>query len=150
MARPAMSSKVTSKHLTKAENEAKSSMEEKLRGAGDKLKPPKHLTTAQKKIFKFIVKELESSGILGNLDVYVLTECSIALDRMQEIEARINNDPSQLANDKLQQTKDRYTKTFFRCCNELCLSPQSRAKMGNLNLQAKEENPLVKALLEDD
>lgn len=150
MARPAMSAKTTSKHLTKAEAEVKSSTEEKLRGVGGRLRPPKYLTAAQKKIFRFIVKELEGSEILGNLDVYVLTECSIALDRMQEIESRINQDMSQISNDKLLQTKDRYTKSFFRCCNELCLSPQSRAKMGNLNLQAKEENPLIKALMDDE
>ena len=150
VARPAMSAKTTSKHLTKAEAEAKSSTEELLRGRADRLRPPKYLTTAQKKIFKFIVRELEGSGILGNLDIYVLTECCIALDRMQEIESRINQDPVQLSNDKLLQSKDRYTKSFFRCCNELCLSPQSRAKMGNLNLQAKEENPLLKVLSDDE
>lgn len=150
MARPAISAKTTSKHLTKSEAAAKCGTEEKLRGAGDKLRPPKYLTTAQKKIFKFIVRELEGSEILGNLDVYVLTECCIALDRMQEIESRINQDLTQINNDKLLQAKDRYTKSFFRCCNELCLSPQSRAKMGNLNLQAKEENPLIKVLMDDE
>lgn len=150
MARPAISAKTTSKHLTKSEMNAKIGTEEKLKGKADKLRPPKHLTAAQRKIFKFIVKELEGSDILGNLDVYVLTECCIALDRMQDIESRINHDPAQISNDKLLQAKDRYTKSFFRCCNELCLSPQSRAKMGNLNLQAKEENPLIKALLNDE
>ncbi|MBR4627773.1 MAG: phage terminase small subunit P27 family [Ruminococcus sp.] len=150
MARPAISAKTTAKHLTKSETDAKLGTEEKLKGRGDKLRPPKYLTAAQKKIFKFIVRELEGAEILGNLDVYVLTECSIALDRMQEIESRINEEPHNILNDKLLQSKDRYLKSFFRCCNELCLSPQSRAKMGNLNLQAKEENPLIKALLEDE
>ena len=150
MARPAMSAKTTAKHLTKTEMEAKLGTEEKLKGKSDKLKPPKYLTPTQKKTFKFIVKELEGAGILGNLDVYVLSECCIALDRMQEIESKINHEPELIISDKLLQAKDRYTKSFFRCCNELCLSPQSRAKMGNLNLQAKEENPLVKALLDDE
>lgn len=150
MARPSMSAKTTAKHLTKAEKDAKTNTEDKLRGTTEKLKPPKYLSQAQKKIFKFIVSELKSSDILGNLDIYVLAECSIALDRMQEIESRINQDATQLNNDKLLLTKDRYTKSFFRCCNELCLSPQSRAKMGNLNLQAKEENPLMKILSDEE
>lgn len=44
--------------------------------------------------------------------------------------------------------KDKYTKDFFRCCNELSLSPQSRAKLGNINLQVKQqqEDPLLKVL----
>ena len=49
-------------------------------------------------------------------------------------------------------SKDKYTKDFFRCCNELSLSPQARAKIGSLALQAKEkeEDPLIKALKGDD
>ena len=150
MGRPAMSAKVTAKHLSDAEMKSKLAAEERLRGKADRLRPPKYLTASQKKIFRFIVGELQESGVLGNLDVYVLAECSIALDRMQEIESRINQDPVQLSNDKLLQAKDRYTKSFFRCCNELCLSPQSRAKIGNINLTAAEENPLLKILSEEE
>ena len=150
MGRPAMSAKVTAKHLSDAEMKSKLAAEERLRGKADRLWPPKYLTASPKKIFRFIVGEMQESGVLGNLDVYVLAECSIALDRMQEIESRINQDPEQLSNDKLLQAKDRYTKSFFRCCNELCLSPQSRAKIGNLNLTAAEENPLLKILSEEE
>ena len=150
MARPAMSAKTTSKHLTKSEIDAKGGTEDKLRGSADKLRPPSYLTKEQKKIFRFIVGELEASGILGNLDVYVLTECSIALDRMRVIESRINQEFEQITAAALMSAKERYTKSFFRCCNELCLSPQSRAKMGNLSSAAAEENPLIKALSDDE
>ena len=54
-------------------------------------------------------------------------------------------------NPALVRTKDSYTKAFFRYCNELSLSPQSRAKLANINLQASnEENPLIKALMDDE
>ncbi|MDE7105306.1 MAG: P27 family phage terminase small subunit, partial [Ruminococcus sp.] len=121
MARPAMSAKVTAKHLTNDEKSIKIETENKLKGSSDKLKPPLHLTAPQKKIFKFIVKNLESSGILGNLDVYVLTECSICIDRMQTIERQINENPKLLFDSALIATKDRYAKNFQRYCNELCL-----------------------------
>lgn len=146
MARPAMSAKVTAKHLTNDEKNIKIETENKLKGSSDKLKPPSHLTAPQKKIFKFIVKNLESSGILGNLDVYVLTECSICIDRMQTIERQINENPKLLFDSALIATKDRYAKNFQRYCNELCLSPQSRAKIANLNLQAEDKNPLMELL----
>ena len=125
------------------------SNENKLKGDAAQLRPPKYLTTAQKKIFRYIVKNLEAAEILGNLDVYVLSECSICIDRMQDIEAAMNRnnriDPA------LVRTKDSYTKAFFRYCNELSLSPQSRAKLANINLQASnEENPLIKALMDDE
>lgn len=146
MARPAMSANVTSKHLTNDEKNMRLETESRLKGGSDKLRPSKHLTAPQRKIFKFIVSNLESSGILGNLDNYVLDECSICIDRMQTIEKQVNENPELLADSSLMATKDRYTKAFFRYCNELCLSPQARAKIANINLQGKDENPLMELL----
>ena len=102
----------------------------------------------RKKIFKYIVKNLGASGILGNLDIYVLTECSICIDRMQTIEKNLNEKDS--LDPVLIGMKEKYTKAFFRYCNELCLSPQSRAKLANMNLSEKEENPLLIILNDDD
>jgi phage terminase small subunit len=44
--------------------------------------------------------------------------------------------------------KDKYTKDFFRCCNELSLSPQARAKLSisNVNAMKESKNPLLDAL----
>ena len=145
MARPAMSANVTAKHLTNEEKNSRLEMETKLKGSSDKLKPSAHLTVSQRKIFKFIVSNLEQSGILSNLDNYVLSECSICIDRMQYIEKQVNDNPELLTDTSIMSTKDRYTKAFFRYCNELCLSPQARAKIANINLQ-KEENPLMELL----
>ncbi|MDE5834272.1 MAG: P27 family phage terminase small subunit [Ruminococcus sp.] len=145
MARPAMSANVTAKHLTKEEKNSRLETETKLKGSSDKLKPSAHLTVSQRKIFKFIVSNLEQSGILSNLDNYVLSECSICIDRMQYIEKQVNDNPELLTDTSIMSTKDRYTKAFFRYCNELCLSPQARAKIANINLQ-KEENPLMELL----
>lgn len=150
MARPSMSANVTSKHLTNEEKNIRTETENKLKGSADNLKPSKHLTVPQRKIFKFIVSNLESGGILGNLDKYVLDECSICIDRMQTIEKQVNECPELLSDSSLMATKDRYTKAFFRYCNELCLSPQARAKIANLSLQGKDENPLLPLLMNDD
>lgn len=148
MARPSKSVKVASKNLTKDEVRYKGEVEEKVRGSGNNIRPPTYLTSEQKKIFKYIVDELEASGILSNLDGWILETCSIAIDRLQEIETMINDDIDNLINKSLMSAKDKYTKDFFRCCNELCLSPQSRAKLGNLNLQAQEDanDPLLQLL----
>jgi len=148
MARPAKSVNTMSKNLTNEEKEIRAKTEEKLKGGADKISPPKHLNKEQKKIFRNIVKELEGSEILGNLDIYILSTCSIALDRMQEIEKTINENPSLIRDKDLRLANDKYTKDFFRCCNELSLSPQSRAKIGNLSLQKQQEeqDPLLKVL----
>jgi P27 family predicted phage terminase small subunit len=148
MARPSKSVKVQADGYSKDKIEAKLQAEEKLRGTGDQLKPSAHLDAAQKKIFYKIVNELKSSALLGNLDVYILDTCAIAIDRLQEIELLINNDINNLVNKSLMAAKDKYTKDFFKCCQELCLSPQSRAKIGNINIQAIEEenDPLLKII----
>lgn len=148
MARPAKSVKVMSKNLTKEEREIRLRNERKLKGKADKIIPPNHLTENQKEIFNNIVHELEESGILGNLDIYILTTCSIALDRIQTIEQMINENPELMTDRDLRLANDKYTKDFFRCCNELSLSPQSRAKFANINLKAEQEkeDPLLKVL----
>jgi P27 family predicted phage terminase small subunit len=148
MGRLSKSAKVQAPGLSKEREEKKLQTEEKLRGNGDKLKPSPHLDTSQKRIFQKIVDELENSAILGNLDVYILDTCAIAIDRLQEIELLINKDINNLINKSLLSAKDKYTKDFFKCCQELCLSPQSRAKIGHINLMVEEEesDPLLRIL----
>lgn len=139
MARPCKNVNVMSKNLTNEEKETRLETEERLKGKADKISPPSYLNNRQKKIFNYIVEELKASGILGNLDIYILSTCSISIDRLQQIEKLINKDTEKLLDKNLMSAKDKYTKDFFRCCNELSLSPQSRAKLGNINLQAKEQ-----------
>lgn len=152
MARPCKSITTQTGRVAKAKMEARQQQEEKLKGEADKIKPPTYLNTEQKKIFKYIVEELEAAGILGNLDIYILSTCAISIARLIDIEKIINDDLSKLFDKALMSAKDKYTKDFFRCCNELSLSPQSRAKLGNLAVQAKdkEQDQLLKALKDDD
>ena len=149
MARPSKPAQLlTSCSQTKEEIRIRKEQENRLKGGENRINPPTYLSKEQKKIFRNIVSELKASGILGNLDVYILAQCSIAIDRLQTIEAEINADPSLLRDTKLISSKEKYAKDFYRCCNELSLSPQSRAKMANINLQQKQEqdDPLLKVL----
>jgi P27 family predicted phage terminase small subunit len=148
MARPTKSIAATKGHFTKAQIEERKKQEEKLKGAADKVRPSKYLNDEQKKIFKYIVKEMEASGILSNLDVFVLDAVSIALENKIYIETMINEDKELLRDRQLLATKEKYTQEFIRYMNELSLSPQSRAKIGNLKIQTKqkEEDPLLKVL----
>ena len=152
MARPRKPIDLQSKHNSKEDIEAQKQAEEKLKGDNDKIKPPKHLTSSQKKIFKYIVTELKACGILTNLDVYILADTCINLDRMNHIDTMVNKDVSLLSDRKLMSTRKDCESAFFRCCNELSLSPQSRAKLAGLNVQAQlnEEDPLLKIWGDDD
>lgn len=155
MARPAKSISMKTGLMTKEEINARLEGEQRLRGQSDALKPPSYLSNTQKKIFKFIHKQLESSGILGNLDVYVLAQTAITIDRIQECEAHINEngllgiDGKPISSVKIRES---YMKDFFRLCNELSLSPQSRAKLANINFQSKQNDtdPLLSILGGDE
>lgn len=148
MARPCKPASVlTDKSQTKAEIEQRDKIEKKIRGEKVNLTPPKSLTADQKKIFKKIVSLLKDSDILGTLDVYLLETTAIAIDRLHKIEEQINQDINLLKDSAMMSAKDKYTKDFFRCCNELGLSPQSRAKFANI-VQSKTEDPLLKVLSE--
>lgn len=153
MARPCKVIDGQSRHNTKAEIEARKEKEERIKSLADKIDiPPEYLSKEQKSIYKFIIEELRMTGILTNLDVYILSTCAIAVDRLRAIETTINKNINGLFNKDLMSAKDKYTKDLYRCCNELSLSPQSRAKLGNLALdnKDKEEDPVLKALRDDE
>lgn len=150
MARPTKSVDVMSKHLTKEEIETRKQNEEKLKGDTDKIKAPIWLNKNQKKIFKFILEELKVTGILSNKDLYILTQGAVIIDRLEELEKKINAEFENVYDKRLMVARNSYMRDFFRYCNELCLSPQSRAKISNMIKDSEKEDPLLKLLSEDE
>ncbi len=151
MARPAKAINVQSKHNTKAETEKRKIVEDKLRGKSDKLIPPESFTKNQKQIFNFIYKELEASNILSNLDIFVLTNTAITIDRIQQYDKAIAEDSERLYDNVTINNRDRSVREFLRYCTELCLSPQARAKIGSLALsKEKEQADPVLSLIKGD
>ena len=139
---------LSSKNFTKDEFRNRKNTQDRLKGSADKIEPSNRLNANQKKLFRYIVSELENSKVLGNLDTFMLEMGVIAIDRLQVIEKSINQDFDMIYNKELMQAKSKYTTDFFKFVNEACLSPQSRAKMGILaNNKAMEEmDPLLKVL----
>lgn len=139
-------------HLSKEEINKRKEAENKLKGNNDLIKPPSYLSSKQKRIFKFISKELLNVNILNNLDVSLLEVCSIAIDRIREIENKINKNPELLLDNKLIVIKNKYTQDFFKCMQELGLSPSARARLALLNIEKedKENDPLLKILGDDE
>lgn len=148
MARPAKSAEMRTGHMTKAEREGREIAQNAVKGKDDKIKPPAHLTKDQRAIFKRIVAELKESGILSNLDVYVLGNCAIAIDRVREYDRMIVDDPKLLLDKDAIRNRNTCVSEFYRCCNELCLSPQARAKIGAANLVKRQAaaDPIAQAL----
>ena len=150
MPRPAKTLSSQSSHLTKNEIEARKTTEEKLKGKNDKLTPSNYLNDRQKEIFEYILDNLEESRILGNLDIFVLHQTAICIERLESMEKEINKNMEVLKTSSYKSARDMYSKEFFRCCNELCLSPQSRAKLSISKIPKKDEPKTLKDLLGDD
>ena len=130
-------------------------MEEALRGGDDKVyKPPGHLNKATKKVYKAIVEELKESGILTNVDSYILEttadaivrmrNCSRMIDEHGELIHKTNNSTKQvelMKNPAITAYKD-YQQIFLQGCRELGMSPSQRSKIGQLNIEKAEEDGL--------
>ena len=60
----------------------------------------------------------------------------------------IVDDPKLLLDKDAIRNRNTCVSEFYRCCNELCLSPQARAKIGAANLVKRQAatDPIVQAL----
>ena len=108
---------------------------------------PEGLTAAQENIVNHIISELKKADILCDLDIYVLEQCAVAADCLHKINEKINSDDEQMYNKDLLIAKEKHEKTFFKCCDLLCLAPQSRAKIAAATVQKDESADLLKAIL---
>ena len=161
MARPAKAIDTNSMKMSKEERKDREETEKKLRGSNDDIKPFSYLNKRQKAIFKDILKNL-NKDILSNLDTYLLNQTAITIERLESIEKEINNaskitDENGKTKDKLdaktiinlKSVRDMYSKDFFRCCNELSLSPQARAKI-SINTIPTKKKTLMDILKDDE
>lgn len=149
MPMPAKPVNTISKHLTKDEIESRLEEENRLKGGDELLKPPDYLTESQVYYFNFIIEQLKEADILGNLDVFILSHTAVCIDRMATFEKKINENPNLLLNKMFMSSKDKYSKDFYKCCTELCLSPQARAKISLLNSE-EQSDPLDFLNSDDD
>lgn len=142
MGRPAKSAELRSGHMTKKEKESRTIAEDAIKGKASRLAPPKYLTATQKEVFRKLVHELRTSNVLSSLDVYVLSNCAIAIDRIRIYDERIAKNQELLDDRDIIGNRNKTVTEFLRYCNELCLSPQARAKIGAANIiKQKAENP---------
>lgn len=146
MARPAKAAAARVGHADKKEISRRTAAEEKLKNG--EISVPVGLTAKQRKIAETIIDGLEKSRILCSLDDYILEQTVIAIDKLHEINMLLNKEPEAMLDSKVLSAKERLEKTFFRGCNELCLSPQSRAKIAAANASAADDSiNAIKAIL---
>ncbi len=146
--RPAKAAAVSSGKIGKEARRARLEAEETLRGAADRLLAPNWFNERQRAVFDYVVAEMEAGSVLGNVDVFVLTQFSIAVERLESIEKQINHEPLLLCDKELMAAKGKYTDDFKTGLRELSLSPQARAKLGGMAAAAAKErtDPVLELL----
>ena len=140
MGRPAKPAAVSSGKIGKDKRSTRQKKEELLKGKVDKLSPPDWLNERQKEVFTYVAQELAGGKIVGNVDVFVLTSFAVAVDRLEKIEQLLNRDSDAMLDRSLMLAKSKYTADFNTGIKELSLSPQARAKLGGINLDAEKES----------
>lgn len=139
---------LVSGHRTKEEIQKRKEAQEKLKGDNSKIEPTQKLNENEIRIFNSIKEEMKNSGVLSNLDSYLLTQLSGAIDKLEYLDAVLEKKPALIFNKDFKSSKKLYFDIFTKCCNELSMSPSSRAKLANINSMAdsEKEDPILKAL----
>ena len=131
---------------TKKEISTRIEVENKLQAGKLPATPPKSLSADQKKIYRWLYNTLSPTGYMSELDAEILIQGSIIIDRLRTIDRRINDDADLIFDREYRSTRDLYYKQFLKIAEQLCMSPQARAKMGTLIANTKEADPLADIL----
>ena len=89
--RPSKNTEQLVGHRTKAELQARKEVEDKLKSSDDLVsKVPNWLDKDAKRIYKFLIEQFESTGVLCNLDINMIAICSDALSKMKQAQKLID------------------------------------------------------------
>lgn len=145
--RKAVSARTTKKHLTKAEKEKRIAVENAFIDDAE-IEPPSYLTKTQLEAFHFIVDALRKAKVLSRLDTQTIIQASVAIDMLHTANKRVAKRPTLAIDREFVATQEKLVRTYLKLCDELCLSPQSRAKLGVLvaNQKEEEQDPLLNVL----
>jgi P27 family predicted phage terminase small subunit len=145
--RKAVSVRTTKKHLTKSEKDKRIAVENAFIDDAD-VKAPRYLTKNQKVAFKFIVTALKQAKVLSSLDTQTIIQASVVIDMLTFSNKEVASNPTLAIDREFVGTQEKLVRTYLKLCDELCLSPQSRAKLGVLvaNQKEEEQDPLLNVL----
>ena len=161
MARPRVPASLKKgKSETKAHLEERHEKEMQLKGESNLIyNIPKQLDEIAIEYYKFLIDELESSEILSNLDLPLLTQTADCLSKMEQadevikkegmfyekFDAQGNSEPKE---HPAVGTKQKYLNQFRALSTQLGLSPSSRASLAEAAIQKSKEqkDPVLQIL----
>lgn len=137
-------------HNTKEQLQARTEVEESLKGSNIGSDTPKRLTENGKEIYSKLLTSFPK-GFLTASDTHTLEIVANALDMMHTAQSDINSRGQLLGDDSENPSiriYEKYSKIFNTFGSKLGMSPRDRAALAvvMVNQQAEEVDPLLKAL----
>lgn len=146
----------TNREHNKAQIKAMADKEEELKGYSEKVADvPDYLSDLAKEYYKFIVSELEISGILSNLDIPILVQTAETLAIIRECDDDIKENTMFAIDAKgvrrrnpAVDIRSKSLEQFKQLAIQLGMTPSSRASLAVQNLEKaeKEQDPLSQIL----
>lgn len=161
MARPRKAASMQTGHThSKEKLKEIAEYEARLTGDIDKIKiVPDYLDTLGQAYYDYIVKELDVSKLLCNLDIPLVEQTADCLSKIRKADEIINREGiiitqmDRNGNEIIKEhpaigTKMKYLDRFTKLSGQLSMSPTSRATIASMQIQAKEEeeDPVLKLL----
>lgn len=142
----------TGNSTSKAEKERLAQAEQSLKGNDDMIYDiPEHLDELAIEYYKYLIKQLEETELLSNLDKPLVEQVADSLSKMRQCDEIINRDGILITevnragheNQKehpIISTKMKYLDRFRTLSTQLGMSPSSRAALAALNIEKLEED----------
>lgn len=152
MPAPRQKTETLKKHITNEERELRIKQEEILRQLpSDKIRPPTWLSKRSKSVFKQIVKELQTTQILANIDVHDLSVLSDAFDKYIEATIALNTGTLTVMETNKNGSTKEVPSPYIRIQNgyadiikkysvEFGLTPASRQRLIDINTEIKDDD----------
>lgn len=148
------------KSETKAQLRIREEQEQRLMGNTDMLHSvPDYLDALAKAYYKFLISELEISGLLTNLDIPLLEQTADSLSKLRQCDDMLNKDGiivrqnDRYGNEIIKEhpavkVKMQYMSIFKTLSSQIGMSPSSRAQLAGMQIQkdAEDSDPLLQLL----
>lgn len=148
------------RNYTKSELQAMRQAEDDLKGKSEKVYDiPEHLSDLAQDYYKFIIDEMEVSGILSNLDIPLLSLTAETLAIIRGLEDEIQDKGlmidtvnsrgvAERKKNPALDVRDKYTTQVKGLFTQLGMTPSSRASLAVANIEKskQEEDPLQSLL----
>ena len=147
MARPTTSAKLIKGAMTKNNKAIRLAVENRFRGDRYDETVPEEFDDEETRAYLWLCEVLRPADVLGEPDRHTVKLAAITIARLERLDQMAREDPDVLLNKFYNGARNSYIAQYLKFCQQLCLSPGARAKVGSLvKNQKAADDPLIKVL----